>query len=110
MKLPNKEFAIINKEKLTNYLLAFEHRVGRSKAEFFTSFGFNGYSWEILRASLLEHASKNAIKTEQNTDFGARYTIEGIIETPDGRNPVIRTVWFIRNGEDIPRFVTAYPI
>jgi hypothetical protein len=42
--------------------------------------------------------------------FGTRYVIEGIISTPDGRAPFIRAVWFIETGEQIPRFVTAYPL
>jgi hypothetical protein len=29
---------------------------------------------------------------------------------PDGRTPTIRSVWFIETGEEVPRFVTAYPL
>ena len=32
------------------------------------------------------------------------------LETPDGRDPLVLAVWFIRSGEEIPRFVTAYPV
>jgi hypothetical protein len=42
------------------------------------------------------------------TPFGTRYVIEGILSTPDGRALLIRTVWFIETGQQIPRFVTAY--
>jgi hypothetical protein len=38
-----------------------------------------------------------------------RYIIDGILITPDGRNPMVRSVWFIETGEITPRFVTAYP-
>ena len=31
--------------------------------------------------------------------FGTRYVVEGIMTAPDGRSPLIRTVWFIRNEE-----------
>lgn len=31
------------------------------------------------------------------------------METPDGRTPFVRSVWFVKNAEDITRFVTAYP-
>jgi hypothetical protein len=44
------------------------------------------------------------------TPFGTRYVIEGIISTPDGRVPLIRAVWFIETGEQIARFVAAYPL
>jgi hypothetical protein len=32
------------------------------------------------------------------------------METPDGRKPVVRSVWFIEHGSQTPRFVTAYPL
>ena len=47
---------------------------------------------------------------EEPSPFGRRYVIEGAMETPDGRNPSVRAVWFVRTGEDVPRFVTAYPL
>jgi hypothetical protein len=28
----------------------------------------------------------------------------------DGRHVLLRTVWFIDMGADVPRFVTAYPL
>jgi hypothetical protein len=37
------------------------------------------------------------------------YTIRGLLDTPDERNPTIVVVWFIEKGEDVPRLVTAYP-
>lgn len=43
------------------------------------------------------------------TAFGVRYVVVGILSTPDGRGPTVRTVWFIEHGEEIPRLVTAYP-
>jgi hypothetical protein len=30
--------------------------------------------------------------------------------TPDGRTPLVRSVWFIDTGTEIPRFATAYPL
>ncbi|MGH9197929.1 MAG: DUF6883 domain-containing protein [Acidimicrobiia bacterium] len=35
--------------------------------------------------------------------------MEGTIETPYGRTPSIRSVWFLETGQDASRFVTAYP-
>ena len=35
---------------------------------------------------------------------------EGALRTPDGRNPLIRTIWMIKLNETAPRFVTATPI
>jgi hypothetical protein len=40
MRLPNAEFAVVEREKITEYLLNPEHRYGLSKARFFAGFGF----------------------------------------------------------------------
>ena len=60
--------------------------------------------------SLLElvRFRNNVTKVEQ-TSFGTRYVIEGFIETPDKRNPKIRSVWFVKKNTEIPCFVTSYP-
>jgi Domain of unknown function (DUF6883) len=34
----------------------------------------------------------------------------GSMVSPDGRNPLMRTVWILEKGEDAPRLVTAYPL
>ncbi|MEW6638092.1 MAG: DUF6883 domain-containing protein [Actinomycetota bacterium] len=31
------------------------------------------------------------------------------MRSPDGRDPVIRTVWLVEKGRSHPRLVTAYP-
>jgi len=43
-------------------------------------------------------------------EYGTRYMIEGALNTPDGRNPQVRTVWIIRDDETNPGFVSAYPL
>jgi hypothetical protein len=32
------------------------------------------------------------------------------MDCPDGRQPSVLSVWFLRSEETVPRFVTAYPI
>jgi hypothetical protein len=36
--------------------------------------------------------------------------IEGALQSPDERNPEIRSVWIIENDDDVPKLVTAYPL
>jgi hypothetical protein len=38
-----------------------------------------------------------------------KYTVQGPLPAPDGRAPVIRSVWIIDQGWQWPRFVTAFP-
>jgi hypothetical protein len=63
-----------------------------------------------LAVALLNHARDYDVVKEEPSPFGVRYVIEGAIAAPDGRAPLVRTVWFIDTGRDAPRFVTAYPL
>ena len=110
MNLPNYDKAVVPQRKVVSYLLSHSHRDGRSKAKFFTQFGFSGEAWEELAQALRQHAADHEIAKAEQTPFGTRYVIEGQITTPDGRTPLIRSVWFIATGETIPQFATAYPL
>ncbi len=109
MKLPRAEEAVVPREKVTDYLLSSSHRTGRAKAEFFTRFGFTVEGWWALADALKRHAASCEVEAVQKTAYGTRYTIEGPLETPDGRNPRVRTVWFVEAGGLASRLVTAYP-
>lgn len=109
MKVPNIRNAVVTEQKIRGYLLSFEHRTGRGKATFFTRFGFSAEAWETLAKAIQEHAATHEVAKSEQTPFGTRYIVEGRLESPDGRNPLVRTVWFVEAGDDNPRFVTAYP-
>ncbi len=108
--LPNAENAIIEESKITGYLLSMDHPYGRHKAEFFQRFGFSADDWGVLVAALRNHAINQLVVEADDTQFGLKYIIDGPMETPDARNPSIRSVWFIETNEETPRFVTAYPL
>ena len=110
MKLPNVENAIVPRRKITEYLLSSTHRDGRSKAAFFTRFGFSIEEWDVLAAALLRHARQHEITKIEGSPFGTRYVIEGTMVAPDGTTLNIRSIWFIRNGGTIPQIVSAYPL
>jgi hypothetical protein len=108
--LPGVEFAIIDERKITGYLLSETHPRGRAKAAFFLRFGFQQNFPEPMVKALLDHALRHQIAGSVETRFGIHYIIEGTMHTPDKRNPLIRSVWVIKTGETVPRFVTATPI
>ena len=110
MKLPNHEKAIIAREKIVDYLLSFVHKDGRSKAEFFTRFGFTAEHWEVLADALKLHATEHEVIKTETSPFGMRYIIEGELSAPDGRQPSVRVVWFIENESNVPQLATAYPL
>ena len=110
MKLPDCEHAVVPRAKVVYYLLSDTHRDGQHKAAFFKRFGFAVVEWERLVQALRAHATEHDVPRIETSSHGQRYIIEGIIRSPDMRNPLIRAVWFVESGEDTPRFVTAYPL
>ena len=110
MKLPNYGKAVVSETKITGYLLSIKHREGRSKAEFFTQLGFMADAWEELFSALLRHVADNEVAKMEDSPFGKRYIVEGELFGSGGRKAIIRSVWFVETREDIPRFVTAYPL
>lgn len=110
MYLPNAANAYIPPAKILDYLLSMESRRGRSKARFFIQFGFSREQWHLFAEALLRHGASYEVVNIAETQYGPTYALDGVMRTPDGRNPRVRTVWMIRNNEDAPGFVTAYPI
>jgi len=109
MELPNRSQAVVPREKVVDYLLSTTHPTGRHKAAFFGRFGFGVENWELLVDALLRHVQENDVARQENSPFGIRYVVEGIMVMADGRDALMRTVWFIDTDNDTPRLVTAYP-
>ena len=110
MKLPHADKAVVEREKITNYLLNPEHRYGASKARFFSEYGFRLEAWEQLAEALREHGRKHEVVRERQTGFGPRYVVEGELATPSGRQPFVRSVWQFDEGAVAPRLISAYPV
>ena len=110
MKLPNAEHAVVEREKIIDYLLNPTHRYGASKAEFLLDFGFRLDEWEQLADALREHGQTHEVMKTKQTPFGPRYEIDGELTAPDGRTPRIRTVWQLDHGQLAPRLITAHPL
>ncbi len=109
MKLPNNSKAVVNEDKIKDYILNRSHPDGSHKAKYFESFGFNVNHSDILSESLIEHSIENDVIKVIETNYGTKYIVEGKIKTPDKRNPKVRTIWFIESNENIPKFITVYP-
>ena len=109
MKLPNAEQAQVDREKITEYLLSLTHPDGAAKARFFMQLGFRREDWGSFSEALRRHGGSCPVVKTMDSGYGTRYTIEGKLETPDGRNPWVRTVWLIEKGKRRPRLITAYP-
>jgi len=106
--LLNRNAAVIPVEKLRNYLLSPTHPIGRYKATFFRTLGYDPSNWQVLEADLRSLLLLNAEQLDV-TEYGRKYTVTGSITGPNGRLAEIVSVWIILAGEEVPRFVTAYP-
>lgn len=80
------------------------------KAKFFLAFGFTLAQWQVLRDALAHHVVTHEYSTEIPLDDGVKYVIEGALQTPDGRNPLVRSVWMIDGGRSYPRLISAYAL
>jgi hypothetical protein len=109
VKLPNRENAYIPPSKLTGYLLSETHSVGKAKAGFFRIVGFDEARVEMLERGLLAIARFEEVREVMTSMYGAKYVVEGKLETPTERRVQVRTVWIVELDQDRPRFVTAYP-
>jgi hypothetical protein len=110
MKLPNADRLIVEREKIVGYLLNAAHRYGAAKARFFSEFGFRAENWGQLAQALREHGQRHEITKVKQTAFGPRYEVDGPLPAPDGRRPLLRTVWQMDRGKLAPRLITAYPL
>jgi len=73
-------------------------------------FGFRLEDWELLAEALRTHGvSQQVVKTVESP-YGTRYAIQGPLESPDGRHPLVRTVWLVKKGQVAARLITAYPM
>src|SRR6202011_2842242 len=109
MTLPRAEHAVADAAKIRDYLLSPEHPVGRFKAAFFGGLGYARSDWTRLQMDLLEVGRSGATTAGQPSPFGQKYEVRGTIRGPSGRRAEVATVWIVLAGEDLPRFVTAFP-
>jgi hypothetical protein len=109
MKLPRNQEAVVPEEKITGYLLSESHPVEKAKAGYFRKTGYSEKNVERLREDLIRIAVSNAVSEEVSTLFDIKYIVDGDVVSPAGTRARLRTVWIIETGENLPRFVTAYP-
>jgi len=110
MKLPHADQAVVDIRKLIEYCLSPDHPRGKHKARVFESAcGLTSQHAEFLRAQLLEAAREGDAVLSPSIGYGNRYVVEWSVEGPTG-SALARTAWIVRQGEDFPRFVSAYII
>jgi hypothetical protein len=109
-EIPDRAHARVDRTKIVDYLLSPTHADGRTKAEFFTRFGFGVERWQELAEALRDAGASNPVSGIVETAYGLRYTVDGPMRAPDGRAPWVRTVWIVERGSTTARLITAHPM
>jgi hypothetical protein len=100
---------IVEIAKVEAYLLNHDHPTGRAKATFFGRFGYESIDAVAFAMALDRHGATRPIMRTSTSPYGAKYEVRCSLETPDGRNPCIVTIWLQPDGEAGCRLITAYP-
>lgn len=105
MKLPGD--ILIEREKLTQYLLVPRKRNDKSK--WLAQGGYTLDNWQVLETDLRNlMLSTDAILVEE-TVYGKMYEIVGKITGPTRKVLSIRTIWMIESATRKAKFITMYP-
>ena len=109
MKLPNAAKAVVEREKIADYLLNPAHPDNGGKAAFFEKLGFRRKEWKTLAEALQTLAGKADVTESLRSPHGQKYVIVGRIESPVGKSVTVKTIWIVDKGLAGARLVTAYP-
>ena len=106
--LPNGGHAVLDIRKLEDYCLNPTHPVGRHKARVFReALGIGRDDSARLVVEFLEAARTGAASPAGADEWGSRWSVDVAISRQNKR-AVVRTIWMVRVGEDVPRFVTCW--
>ena len=105
--LPNAITATTSQNKIQSYLLNSNHPRGKEKAKVINSvLGFHYENWQEL-SDIIYDAVQNSNYTEKiGTSYGDRYIIPIEVKGKKQRTMVLKTVWQIDKGSNIPRLIT----
>jgi hypothetical protein len=109
MKLPNAAQAVVEREKIADYLLNSAHPDNGGKAAFFEGLGFRRAEWVTLAKALRSLARQAEVTQNTQSPHGQKYVIVGRIQSPAGLSALVQTIWIVDKGQVVARLVTAYP-
>ncbi len=108
MRLPNTESAVVDMEKLRDYVLDPQHPRGRHKARVFAAaLGITTEDAEGLRDELLAAAITYDATPTTHNGYGQRYVLDFHMEWRT-KQAVVRTTWIVLDNEDFPRLTSCY--
>jgi hypothetical protein len=110
MRLPHAGSAILDIRELAQYCLDPMHARGRHKARVFReALGVVTADADWLRRALLNSVLiADAVELDRDT-YGRRWRVD-VAVSRHGRQSVLRTLWIVRTGEQVPRLVTCWVV
>ena len=107
-RLPNGDGAILDIRKIEDYCLSPSHPRGRHKARVFREaldLQRGDAAW--LRDVLLEAARSSEAAPIAVDPWGTHWRLDATVRR-QGMSVVVRTIWIVRAGEGVPRFVSCW--
>jgi hypothetical protein len=102
-QVPNAERAILDIRKIAEYCLSPVHPRGRHKARVFRdALGLNQDDAGWLQTALLDGLRQGEALELSSDDLGGCWRVD-VPVTRHRKSVVVRTVWIVRSGEQIPR-------
>lgn len=102
--LPNAQRAVIEPERLRDYILSPEHRYGKHEARVFRSaLGIDWGSWEYLRDQIANRVEEAEVSEVRAGKYGVRYSVPMLIEGLNGRTHEVTTGWIVEEEGAPPR-------
>jgi uncharacterized protein len=107
--LPDRDRAIIEPEKLRDYVLCPEHKYGKHKARVFLSaLGIGRANWEYLHDQIVNRVEDAEVSEVRAGKYGVRYSVPMLIEGLNGQTHEVTTGWIVEQEGAPPRLTTAY--
>lgn len=106
-RLPQGDQAVLDIRKIDDYCLNPSHPRGRHKARVFReALGIERNDAQLLRGILLTAARDGEAMRVSEDRWGAQWRLDTTVQRHD-KQAMIRSIWIIRTGENLPRFVTC---
>ena len=106
MRLPHSDEAVLDIRKIEDFCLSPSHPRGRHKARVIREaidLQRGDAAW--LQDALLEVARSSEASRVAADAWGTQWRFDATIRR-QGKSAVVRTIWIVRTGESVPRFVT----
>jgi hypothetical protein len=106
--LPHGDEAILDTRKIEDYCMSPLHPRGRHKARVFSeALGLQRSDAAWLREVLLGAARSSEASPIAVNPWGTHWRLDVAVRR-QGKSAVVRSIWIVRTGESVPRFVTCW--